>query len=57
MHITIPWQSLGWDWYELGAGNHPSPIAYLHASSANNVRAYTAGLMARLFGVDLSMCL
>lgn len=44
-----------YDWYAIGASNHPNPIAYLHATSENNVRAYTAGLIARLFGVDLSM--
>lgn len=43
------------DWYNLGATTSPCPIAYLHATSANNVRAYSAGMIARLFGIDLSM--
>ena len=43
------------DWYNLGATTWPCPFTYLNATSANNVRAYTAGLMARLFGIDLSM--
>lgn len=41
--------------YQLGANIEPYPVLYFTAANANNSRAYTAGLIARLFGVDLSM--
>lgn len=43
-------------WYEIGAQQPPFPQAYYGASQDGpDCRlAYTAGIMARLFGVDLS---
>ena len=44
------------EWYRLGATQSPWPFYYYHASQdGTDCRlAYTAGIMGRLFGVDLS---
>lgn len=47
--------NLAMRFYHLGANVEPYPVLYFTAANANNSRAYTAGLIARLFGVDLSM--
>lgn len=44
-------------WYRLGARHKPNKDLYRIAASLEPscARAYAAGMMARLFGVDLSM--
>ncbi len=43
-------------WYHLGAHAAPNPETYFNATLQDvpSIRAYVAGMTARLFGVDLS---